>query len=589
MKKTKQFISIFLFSFSCYYSSLFFLNLESDMKVCLDNLKVEFLFQAEKVSKELKRLEIKALEITKNFENSEIHKSLSVEVESLIILDSNKKFRSGYKYKPKTKGGYDKILSYSFDKARLEKWQLYKPLLDDYKAEYLVKYDEKTYFLIVFNISEVSKLISTLSYGYESFAFFQNQKNIDIDNTKTEELNEFFSTFKSKSIHLESMVSDGWYLVFDGKVKDVYKLKKEDIKTVFHLLFLITIFLISIAAIFLNQKIFTATGLWAFSLLFTLSLLIAIYLFLFTYKDLGVFESVRNKNKKISNELISKKDLILIPTCIEIRQIEDSGDIYKIELEIEQSYPIDKRIKTGFSIDKSPNLISSKISKTRCYTSKNEIKIFYNCLIEIKQNFWSRFYPFDENFIELNILPLDTNEKLAFHSELEHCENKNEFRKTTIIKKTLKNWRVEKTYTFSFNSSNGIDFFLLLKRDLKKLTYEKFLPSIIILTLTFFALFIPGSKFKLSYSFYIILVLILIFLMVLEQRSLHFEKSFKEICILDYFYFSYYFTLLITFFISLYSYIKSSKKTMIIFFKSLAIMYWPLFLASLLLSLILFS
>jgi hypothetical protein len=583
MKKISGLISLFIFSFSCYYTSLFFLNLEASKIAKIEDLKTTFLFHAEKISKEFKRLELSALETSKISNLSQIHKALSNEVKCILILDKNHKFLKGYTYNPQARRNFDYIYNPSGNLLKsTQKWNITKDELNKLSASYLTKRDEYYNIDFIFNLEGVSKLLKTMHISDKSFAYLSTTKKHNSTKEYSDEIKESSTRYRSKEIKLETMITDDWYLIFEGYASDFHKLNKDEIQDCFYIIILITLFLISLIVLFLEYKTFTIYGLWVFSIAFSLSFLLGIYLFLFAYNDLSLFEGIRKKiPQQISRNESSLKNEIIIPTNLEILEIKNTGEsTFKIKVNFIQTFSSKEKNIPLYLFEKKPNLIHYQVLETKRELQNDHLIVSTTLIIELKACIQYEYYPFDASILEFSIFPKSNCKKsIAF---LQTDRNKTQ---TTL---NIDNWTLEKTLTSKtiLDNHQGIRYEFILKRDIQPLIYSKFLNSILLLFLTFFCLYFSNNIIKISPWLFLPLLISFCFFISMEHIKIRHDLEFRSLNYLDYFYFSFYFTISLIISLSIYVLRISDKKSKKILCESLSILYWPLFLGITLLALL---
>jgi hypothetical protein len=583
MKKTTSLISLFLFSFSCYYSSIFFLDLEAAKIAKIEDLKTTFLFHAEKIAKEFKRLELSALKTSKTSNLSQIHKALSNEVKSILILDKNHKFLKGYTYNPKAWRKFDYINNPNENSPKPnQKWQIIDDELNGLSASYLTKRDEYYNIDVIFNLDDVSNLLKAMRISDKSFAYLSTSKKHNSTKEYQDEVKESSSRYKIKEIKLETMITDDWYIIFEGYASDLHKLNKDEIQAFFYLIILICLFLISLIVSFLEYKTFTIYGLWVFSIAFCITFLVGIYLFLFAYNDLSILEGIRKKvPQQISKNEQPLKNEIKIPTQLEILEIQNSGkSTFKIKANFIQTFSNKEKSIPPFVIEQTPNLTYYQILETRKELQNNQIIVNSIIYLELKASPQYEYYPFDPCILEFTIFPNPNCQKsIAFLETKANKANPNI---------NIDNWNLEERLNSKVLQKNlqGVKYELVLKRDFEALFFSKFLNSILLVFLVFFCLFFSKMIIKISPWIFLPLLISFGFFMSMEHIKIRQDLEFRSLCYLDYFYFSFYLTICLVISLSLYVLGLSDKKSKKILYESLSILYWPLFLGLTLLALL---
>ncbi len=595
MKKILIIIISILFVVTIYYTTSFYLEIYKNQERISLELKTNFLDQQKIVSDMLKSYETTAADLAKIQDPNLLKDSVAGDIFSIVILDSERKFSSGWELDPSIHEKVHSLITFELPETTSEiDWVSIKlnAALLTCRGIYILPRDDNTYLVVTYDLLKALNSIESLSFGFKSFAQVEQVATGQIIAPFTSSRINPVDRLTNDTIQLEAPVSDQWILVFFGIWEDLYPYPLEIIRAFFYLIVLWGALTISIATLLLKAAISKPKSLWILSFIFNAFCLILIIFFFLDFPARSAQITEKTNSFRKTQELFKKGDsTLLIPTTIRIKSLSFPDDAsFLVSGFISQIYPKNMGLEIGFVFPEETSAYPSSLTEISRWETNESVLILWQFTVGLGGSFPPTFFPFDERILNIVLWPKEIHKSVVFLPNFINYE--------TLIMSTKPGidptvnpigWNVKGSY-FLMGNQAPYDFFTIshaplsfkftvyLERDFLGAFLSNALALVLCIVVAFLVLFIPRDSLLDSLFATVSIFVGLIFIAVTNHASLRETLQVSSFAYCEYLFISFYLLLLAITIDFILCIGKPIPKTN--FRYLLAITYWPILIGS---------
>ncbi|MBM3193421.1 MAG: hypothetical protein FJZ59_04215 [Chlamydiae bacterium] len=592
MKKIGLIFTLSLFSISSYFTLSIFHEMQKTEQALFSNLQKELLKEAKKLSLAFQELENLSFLIATTTKQSDLKQVIKPPISSIVELDSQKKFLSGFGYDED--GHVHEINSFILPQTEQDTgWVLIElnANLRTSKASYIIPTNWNTLLVITYNMSTFLNDLRSFNFGFYTYAYIANYNRLQ---PPPKHSYSPFDRIKNTSFELKFPVLVNWSLVITGNWQDIYPYPISMIHSFFALIFLWGISIIFLFYTILNPSLSKPKALWTISFLFdTLFSLLIIFLFIDLPSTALKTAERTASSRKIQQFFSTDPSTILIPTAVYLDSLTFPNDTsFLISGFISQIYPKDNPMEMGFLFPYQSSEYNLSIKEISRWESSESITLLWHFGLGLTAPFSSKFFPFDKRIAQITIWPKELHKNIVFFPNYVNFTSFNTLENPGLNGRINPvGWSI-KTSNFILKNEPPYKFFnpsetdtpityifeLFLVRDFLGAFLSNILALILCIFVAFLVLFIPRDSLLDSLFATISIFVGLIFIAVTNHSSLREYLEVSSFAYCEYLFISFY-TLLLAITID---FILRRPKTLTDFDKNyiLAICYWPTLLGS---------
>jgi hypothetical protein len=591
MKKITFILTLALIIISSYFTLSLYHEIETTEEKIFSNIQQELFTQAKNLSQAFQTFENLAFLIATNTNQADLKTNIKPPISSIIVLDSQKKFLSGFGYDDD--GHVHEINSLNLSPISQDSGWVSIELdgfLRTSRATYIVPTNQQTFLVITFNLDNFLNSLRSFSFGFYTYAY------TTISKKAASPLKLNFSPFdriKNTSFHLEFPIVLNWSLAITGTWQDIYPYPISMIHSFFILIVCWGVSILLIFFLFLRPSIITPKALWTLSFLVnTLCLVLIVFLF----SDLPATSSKTmertNSFKKTQDFFSKSSSTILIPTAVYLESLAFPNDTsFVVSGFISQIYPKDNPMEMGFIFPFQSSEYDVSIKEISRWETSESITILWHFGVGLTAPFSTKFFPFDKRITQITIWPKELHKNIIFTPNYLNFTTFNVVENPGFDKKInpigwsiitsnfiLKNEAPYKFFSSEKQSPITYIFEIYLVRNFLGAFLSNILALILCIFVAFLVLFIPRDSLLDSLFSTISIFVGLIFIAVTNHSSLRDSLEVSSFAYCEYLFISFYILLLaITI-----DFILRRPESPTEFDKNyiLAICYWPLLLGS---------